>query len=81
LERKYGPHGWITLNPVAGQALEAKRNGRFGLLIHGGAPGAGGALRPTFGCLRLTNGDMRGLMEIVGQIPASLLRCQVREKS
>lgn len=31
--RSYGPHPVIRLDPISGDALEAKRNGRSGLLI------------------------------------------------
>ena len=62
--RKYGVHGKLVLDPVGGQALQAKENGRFGLLVHGG--GLGGAapygFRPTYGCLRVLNDDMGTLV-------------------
>jgi hypothetical protein len=47
----YGP-AFIRLSPVSGQALEAWKNGRRGLGLHGGAL-RDGRLRPTFGCPRL----------------------------
>ena len=47
----YGPVR-LVLDPVAGDALVAKQNGRNGLAIHGG-PTRDGALRATFGCLRV----------------------------
>lgn len=50
----YGPC-FMLLDPIGGEALEAKQNGRSGIGIHGGDPGAGGILRATFGCLRLEN--------------------------
>lgn len=61
----YGPQGVITLDPVSGQALTAKQNGRFGLLIHGGAPSAAGKLRPTFGCIRVANASMTALLAAI----------------
>jgi len=60
--RKYGPYGYIVLTAVAGDALKAQDAGRFGLLIHGGDPGLNGILRPTFGCIRLANAHIAGLL-------------------
>jgi hypothetical protein len=59
----YGPNGAIVLDPTDGQAQSAEDNGRTGLLIHGGDPGSNGALRPTYGCIRLSNGDMAEVMK------------------
>ena len=47
----YGPVR-LALDPIADDALVAKQNGRNGLAIHGG-PTRDGALRATFGCLRV----------------------------
>ncbi len=52
--RSYGPF-FLGLDPVDGEALQAKRNGRVGLGIHGGDLGPEQILRPTFGCLRVDN--------------------------
>ena len=49
--QKYGPVR-LRLDPLAGDALKAKRNGRDGLCIHGGPLAADGRLRATNGCLR-----------------------------
>lgn len=62
--RSYGPFERIAITPVAGPALQAKLAGRTGLMIHGGAPGTGGGLRPTEGCIRLSNSDMQKLIEL-----------------
>jgi hypothetical protein len=56
--RSYGPYKRILLDPTAGDALAAKKNGRRGLMIHGGAPGYLGVLRPTDGCVRVADGTM-----------------------
>lgn len=48
----YGP-AFLVLDPVDGEALSAKKNGRKGLAIHGGAQTDDGKLRPTYGCLRV----------------------------
>ena len=47
----YGPVR-LVLDPLAGEALAAKNNGRIGLCIHGG-PTREGAFRATNGCLRV----------------------------
>ncbi len=62
----YGPNGAILLYPTAGEALHAAQVfQRDSILIHGGAPGPDGTLRPTGGCLRLSNSDMKQLSDIV----------------
>lgn len=64
--RTYGPNAVLRLDPQAGQAITAKRNGRTGLLIHGGEVRANtGHLRPTYGCLRVSNEDMVDLLGII----------------
>lgn len=50
--KDFGPW-FILLEPTAGPALVAARNGRSGLAIHGGPLNAEGRLRPTFGCVRV----------------------------
>lgn len=74
--RAYGPHATIRMEPRLGPALEAWRNGRRGLLIHGGAPGAAGGLRPTHGCLRVSDENMKGLLAAVA---GQALEVQVSE--
>lgn len=68
----YGPWGALRLAPISGNALMAERLfGRTGLLIHGGAPGGSnywrgaGALRATYGCLRVSNADMLRLRQLL----------------
>lgn len=71
------PPSWISLDPTGGDALSAERNGRFGLLIHGGRL-RDGALRPTFGCLRVDKASMRQRPERwdAGTIaPGTVYRC------
>ena len=68
-EHAFGPHKVLLLSPISGQAYRsylapARRNG---ILIHGGAPGAGGVLRPTYGCLRVSNDHMARLHELIAQ--------------
>jgi hypothetical protein len=67
----YGQNGGIVLVPTSGDALLASRAGRTGLMIHGGAPSASGGLRPTHGCVRLSDRDMGGLMASVTVLMAT----------
>lgn len=64
-QRSYGPWGAVVLNAVSGPARLAQAMGRTGLLIHGGAPGRFDGLRPTLGCLRLANEDMKRLTDAI----------------
>ena len=55
----YGVHPVLTMLPVSGDALLAST--RSGIWLHGGSLGrnkATGFLRPTFGCLRVSDKDM-----------------------
>lgn len=64
--RSYGPYKVIALTPIGGDALTAHKNGRRGLAIHGGALAADGrSFRPTHGCVRLRNHDMRALLDLL----------------
>ncbi len=70
--RSYGPGVRFVLNGIAGAAATAVRNGRFGILIHGGATGSGSpvplnSLRPTHGCLRV---DDSSILTIAGRLAA-----------
>jgi lipoprotein-anchoring transpeptidase ErfK/SrfK len=80
-ERSYGPYRRIALDPITGDAFEAKRNGRYGLMIHGGDLSSKGALRPTHGCLRLSNADMLELLRLIDGTKRQSLRVVVAEKS
>lgn len=60
--KTYGPHPVIRLEPVSGDALTAKSNGRKGLLIHGGTL-RDGVLRPTHGCIRVDDDTQEKLVE------------------
>jgi hypothetical protein len=63
-KESYGIHGALRLDPQSGDAKVAKDvGGRTGLLIHSGDLGNQGRLRPTNGCLRLSNGDMRAVLD------------------
>jgi hypothetical protein len=69
----YGPHPVVRLDPTGGDAAIAERNGRRGLLAHGGALNAQGKLRPTHGCLRLADGDQEQLVRTLGDEPCQWL--------
>lgn len=60
----YGVHPVIVMTPVNGDALRSHSGARprSGIWLHGGAPGRNprtAYLRPTFGCLRVADDDMR----------------------
>jgi hypothetical protein len=61
----YGTHPSVLLNPLSGQALTAKQQGRTGLMIHGGSPSFTGGLRPTHGCVRLSEDDQGSLIALI----------------
>src|SRR5579859_7744671 len=64
----YGTSGAIALDPVGGDAAEASDNGRTGLMIHAGDLGAEDQLRPTNGCMRMSNEDMATLMSAISSL-------------
>lgn len=70
----HGPNGKIELNPVSGDALTAKTNGRTHLQIHGGAL-RNGNLRATWGCIRVSDEDMANLNQAIGALNVSTLSC------
>ncbi len=64
----YGSSGVIVLDPVSGDALTAKNNGRTGLLIHSGRQISTPTplpshLRPTNGCIRVLERDLAALVQ------------------
>jgi hypothetical protein len=62
-KKSYGIHA-LRLDPTGGDAKQAKDLfGRTGLLIHSGDLGATGKLRPTNGCLRMSNDDIKALLD------------------
>jgi len=65
-QSSYGPWGAVRLKAAGGDALLAEQLGhREGLLIHGGSPGTFSGFRPTLGCLRLHNRDMKELVRLI----------------
>ncbi|MEW4428902.1 L,D-transpeptidase [Paenibacillus pabuli] len=67
----YGPHKRIWLyEAVNGNFLIAEKNGRREIMIHGGDPLATSSLtwyplRPTHGCIRLSNDDQKKLIDVL----------------
>ncbi|MDF2547728.1 MAG: hypothetical protein K0R93_2626 [Anaerosolibacter sp.] len=64
----YGPYRRISLDPIGGHALQAEQAGRSGIMIHGGDPATSGTwapLRPTHGCIRVSNSDQKTLADLV----------------
>lgn len=71
--RTFGGIG-LVLDPIVGEALIAKQNGRTGLLIHGGDLHPDGRLRETFGCLRVDNATIQMVALLVeGRLSAGEL--------
>lgn len=64
----FGPHQRVWFNSaVSGNALIAQNNGRDEIMVHGGNPETNISatwypLRPTYGCIRLTDNDQESLM-------------------
>jgi len=64
----FGREGIILLDPIDGEALQAKNNGRSGLLIHSGSVSSHGKLRPTAGCLRMLPIHMSEISSIINNL-------------
>ena len=80
LEKPYdsddcGPHGVIMIEAVAGDAALAEANGRYCVLIEGGAAGAGGTLRSTAGSLRLHDRDQATLLAALDGATGIICEC------
>lgn len=79
---KYGKHGAIRLRPTEGQAARAALADRTGSMIHGGEASSSGDLRPTNGCVRVSDDDMRLLLEAIARLTISEgppLVCMIEE--
>ncbi len=65
----YGPEMVLMLWPTGGEAMQAYAapNRRNGIWIHGGDPNAAGGLRPTYGCLRVSNKTMAELHKLIAR--------------
>lgn len=77
--RSYGLCPPISLSPVSGQALQAKLNGRRGLLIHSGDLGLQGGLRPTHGCVRIHPATHQALVDALGARKRSAVTVSIEE--
>lgn len=78
-QRSYGAFPPISLNPMSGQALQAKLNGRRSLLIHSGDLGLQGTLRPTHGCVRIHPATHQALVEALGARRRSAVPVSIEE--
>lgn len=75
LRAEYGPAGWFVLEPISGDALQARERGAYGFTLLGGELTTTGRLRPSLCSLRVRDVDMiqlrhfvteyRGVTEIV----------------
>lgn len=59
------------MSPLGGDAWNAMANGRLNIWIHSGALGPNGALRPTYGCIRLYPNDMQKLVGKLNELQIS----------
>lgn len=72
--RSYGPADasglipviWLNPQPDNSQAWRAHLNKRAGLAIHCGDLNGAGGLRPTHGCIRLSNDDFAAMLAALG---------------
>ncbi len=81
---RFGPYQRLLLDPYQGPALQAKRNGRTGLMIHGGDPsknGSRGGLRPTNGCIRVSNSDMARIIRFLSDNKLQEIDLEVQEQA
>jgi len=65
----YGPHPVLMLWPTGGEAMAAysSPNRRSGIWIHGGRFNAAGGLRPTYGCVRVSDQTMAELHDFIAR--------------
>lgn len=69
----FGPEQRIYLEPIAGNALIAKLNGRTGFMIHGGEAERNTTykwypLKATNGCIRISDKDQKNLVKLVNNL-------------
>lgn len=75
---EFGARGVVVIEGVAGEAAYAEANGRFHLLISGGAPSVDGRPRATAGGLRLSDADMAVLFVALKR--SARARCEIVEE-
>lgn len=78
-QHTYGAFPSLLLDPQSGDALLAKHAGREGLMIHGGAPSTTGGLRPTHGCIRLSETSQKALIDLIATASLSTITVSVSE--
>lgn len=67
----FGPHKRVWMNQaVSGNALVAEQNGRSEIMVHGGDLATDSSLpwyplRPTYGCIRLSNTNQAALISAI----------------
>ncbi|MEE4580588.1 L,D-transpeptidase [Paenibacillus polymyxa] len=64
-ESSYGPYKRVAMSPISGDITETSRSGFY---IHGGDPGTSGPwapLRPTHGCIRISNANVKLLLAAI----------------
>lgn len=67
---QYGQSGSLVLDPQSGEAKDAKKNGRTGLLIHAGRHAFSSvvgpeSLKPTNGCVRMLDWQLAQLIDAI----------------
>ncbi|WP_372011522.1 L,D-transpeptidase family protein [Paenibacillus chitinolyticus] len=72
----YSPYSRVNLDPTSGNALIAENNGRSGFMIHGGDASTDSSaswypLRPTYGCIRLSNSNQNALINKIKSVGGS----------
>jgi hypothetical protein len=77
-KKYYGPNNVLVLAPTGGDAALADANGRFHILIQGGARGPDQRLLPTNGSLRLADKDLEKLVQVLGIGKIVECECEVR---
>ncbi|WP_151737702.1 L,D-transpeptidase ['Paenibacillus yunnanensis' Narsing Rao et al. 2020] len=72
----YGSYQRVAMDPTSGNALLAENNGRFGIMIHGGdaskeTNASWYPLRPTYGCVRISNSNQNALINKIAAVGGS----------
>lgn len=68
-ESSYGPYKRVAMTPfISGDITQTTRSGFY---IHGGDPATSGTwapLRPTHGCIRVSNDNMKALLDAISKV-------------
>ncbi|HVZ30692.1 MAG TPA: hypothetical protein VG839_09890 [Asticcacaulis sp.] len=73
---RHGTNGKLELRPTSGQALQAAAV-RDHLQIHGGYLNSAGNLRPTSGCIRVSDSSMKTLLDAMSAHEEAVGQCEV----